>query len=85
AGANDYLVKPFDFRELHVRIRALINRHGSGTFNTGFILRYADLEMNLQTKAVTRNRQPISLTPKEFRLLEYMMNHSERVLSRVEI
>lgn len=87
AGADDYLVKPFDFRELHARIRALIKRNQAqnNTFNQGFILRFADLEMNLETKLVKRNDVPIDLTPKEFRLLEYMMGNSERVLSRTEI
>lgn len=87
AGADDYLVKPFDFRELHARIRALIKRNQTqnNTFSQGFILRFADLEMNLETKLVKRNGVPIDLTPKEFRLLEYMMGNSERVLSRTEI
>lgn len=87
AGADDYLVKPFDFRELHVRIRALIKRNQTqnNTFSQGFILRFADLEMNLETKLVKRNDELIDLTPKEFRLLEYMMGNSERVLSRTEI
>lgn len=85
AGANDYMVKPFDFRELHVRIRALINRPAVYKKQAGFILNYASLEMNLQTKLVTRQGREINLTPKEFKLLEYMMNHKERVLSRAEI
>ncbi|QNR82931.1 response regulator transcription factor [Pedobacter riviphilus] len=87
AGANDYLVKPFDFRELHARIRALINRTQglNNGFKQGFILRFADLEMNLETKIVKRNHEQVNLTPKEFRLLEYMMSNSERVLSRTEI
>jgi len=88
AGANDYLVKPFDFRELHARIRALVKRNqnlSNNTFNQGFILRFADLEMNLETKLVKRNNEAINLTPKEFRLLEYMMGNAERVLSRTEI
>lgn len=85
AGANDYLVKPFDFRELHVRIRALLKRNNATTKAQGFILKYADLELNNQTKIVTRGITQISLTPKEFKLLEYMMINSERVLSRTEI
>lgn len=85
AGANDYLVKPFDFRELHVRIRALINRPNRTTQNHGFLIKYANLEMNNQTKIVSRSGTNINLTPKEFKLLEYMMQNCERILSRTEI
>ncbi|MBK1896608.1 response regulator transcription factor [Chryseobacterium paridis] len=85
AGADDYLVKPFEMRELLVRIRALLKRNSKATQNMGFILRYADLEMNLHTKIVKRDTKDINLTPKEFKLLEYMMQNPDRVLSRVEI
>lgn len=85
AGADDYLVKPFEMRELLVRIRALLKRNNKTLNNTGFILRFADLEMNLSTKIVKRGTQEINLTPKEFKLLEYMIQNPERVLSRVEI
>lgn len=85
AGADDYLVKPFEMRELLVRIRALLKRHNKTANNAGNTLKYADLEMNLHTKIVKRNGQEISLTPKEFNLLEYMLQNPERVLSRVEI
>lgn len=85
AGADDYLVKPFDFRELLVRIRAVMNRKIGSHVLQPSILKYADLELNNQTKTVTRSGQTISLTPKELKLLEYMMQNSERVLSRVEI
>lgn len=85
AGADDYVVKPFDFRELHVRIRALMKRNNQTSRTQGFSLKYADLELNNQTKTVKRGATEISLTPKEFKLLEYMMQHSERVLSRSEI
>ncbi|RME19877.1 MAG: DNA-binding response regulator [Bacteroidetes bacterium] len=85
AGADDYLVKPFEMRELLVRIRALIKRNKKTTNNSGNILKYADLEMNLHTKIVKRGGQEINLTPKEFKLLEYMLQNPERVLSRVEI
>ena len=85
AGADDYLVKPFEMRELLVRIRALLKRNNKTANTTGFILRFADLEMNLNTKIVKRGNQEINLTPKEFKLLEYMIQNPERVLSRVEI
>ena len=85
AGADDYLVKPFDFRELLVRIRAVMNRKIGSQFLQPSILKYADLELNNQTKTVSRSGKTISLTPKELKLLEYMMQNSERVLSRVEI
>jgi DNA-binding response OmpR family regulator len=85
AGADDYLVKPFEMRELLVRIRALLKRHNKTANNSGNILKYSELEMNLHTKIVKRNETEINLTPKEFNLLEYMLQNPERVLSRVEI
>ncbi len=84
AGADDYLVKPFDLRELHVRIRALLKRNQTNNLQ-GFILKYSGLELNLNTKIVKRDDKEISLTPKELKLLEYMMQNPERVLSRTEI
>lgn len=85
AGADDYLVKPFEIRELLVRIRALLKRNNKNQNQRGNLLTYADLEMNLHSKIVKRNNIEIDLTPKEFNLLQYMLQNPERVLSRTEI
>ena len=86
AGADDYLVKPFEFRELEVRIRALAKRHQYAERPMpDEQLTIADLQMNTYTKTVYRSGTEISLTPKEYKLLEYMMRNRGRVLSRSEI
>ncbi len=86
AGADDYMVKPFDFRELTARIKVLLKRkQGVPQEVVPDTLTYDDLVLNTATKTVTRAGQEIRLTPKEFNLLEYMMQHPERVLSRTEI
>ncbi|MEG1574642.1 MAG: response regulator transcription factor [Bacteroidales bacterium] len=83
AGADDYMVKPFEMRELTARIHALLKR--SSAHITNPILHFADLELNLQTKIVKRHETELNLTPKEFSLLAYMMSNSGRVLSKSEI
>jgi two-component system, OmpR family, copper resistance phosphate regulon response regulator CusR len=84
SGADDYLVKPFDFRELLVRIQSLIRR-GTLSSNNSEILKYSDLEMNLLKRTVVRQGIEITLTPKEFDLLKYLLNNSERVVTRNEL
>lgn len=85
AGADDYLVKPFEFRELILKIRALLKRTLAETLPIGNMLRARDLEMDLDSKAVTRDGIKINLTAKEFQLLEYFLRNKNRVLSRADI
>lgn len=86
AGADDYLVKPFDFLELLARVRAIFNRTSSPSiFYSNNILRYADLELNVDTRKVNRAAQTIELTGKEFALLEYLLRNAERILTKVDI
>ncbi|MCB0517760.1 MAG: response regulator transcription factor [Lewinellaceae bacterium] len=87
AGADDYIVKPFEFRELLARVKVFLKRStaGSGDPIDDVILRIADLELNTDDKTVTRQGQPISLTAKEFALLEYLLRRKGRVTSRAEI
>ncbi|WP_205500943.1 response regulator transcription factor [Rufibacter sp. SYSU D00308] len=84
SGADDYLVKPFDFAELKARIRSLARRSQNGSLPRKS-LQVADLVMDLESKTVTRQGNKISLTATEFRLLEFLVRHQTRVLSRVEI
>jgi len=85
SGADDYLVKPFEFKELVVRIRALLKRTLNQQLPTGNVLRVADLELNVDSKVVTRAGIQIILSAKEFMLLEYLMRNRNRVLSRADI
>ncbi len=83
-GADDYLTKPFAFEELLARIEALLRRK-QGFEEKKVELTLADLRLNFDTKEVTRGEQAISLTPKEFSLLAYLMNNAGKVVSRTKI
>lgn len=84
AGASDYLVKPFEFRELLARVKVLI-KTGDKSHETINKLIIADLELDLDKKTAHRGSTNIELTAKEFSLLEYFMRNAGRVLSRNDI
>jgi two-component system, OmpR family, copper resistance phosphate regulon response regulator CusR len=84
AGANDYLVKPFEFRELLARVKVLLKKPGQAPEKSNLLIT-DDLELDLERKLARRHGANIELTAKEFSLLEYFMRNSGRVLSRIDI
>lgn len=79
-GADDYVTKPFDFRELLARVNVFLRRSDTSVISEK--LRIADLEMDLSTKTVTRAHKKIDLTAKEFSLLETFLRNKEKLLTR---
>lgn len=84
-GADDYLVKPFDIRELVMRLQALLRRRGQGNQEHDSLLTLADLTVDTLAKTVTRSGQNISLTAREYALLEYLLRNKNRITSRMDI
>ena len=85
AGADDYMVKPFEFKELLLKIKVFLKRTMNVNSHERRILKAADLEMNSDSKEVTRAGKPINLTAKEFQLLEYLLHNKNKVVSRTDI
>lgn len=85
-GADDYIVKPFDFRELLARVNVFLKRSQSDADNNNNnVLRVADLEINTDAKTVIRAGHTIDLTPKELALLEYLVRNKGRIVSKIDI
>lgn len=85
-GADDYIVKPFDLRELSARISALLRRSNpQPTVLRDEIMQIADLVVNVSTKVVSRQNVPIELTAREFTLLEYLLRNRGRVISKADL
>jgi two-component system OmpR family response regulator len=82
AGADDYVTKPFAFEELLARVEALSRRPRALASQ---VLTVADLTLDKATRTVTRNGEAVELTPKEYTVLEYLMRHAGRVMSRTLI
>jgi DNA-binding response OmpR family regulator len=79
-GADDFMQKPFSFAELRARCKALERRHAPG-----LVLRFGDLELNRVEHTVTRAGEPVTLTNKEFALLEFLLMHRGRAVSRATL
>lgn len=85
SGADDYLVKPFEFKELLMKIQVMFKRSIHENVPVGTVLKAGDLEMNLDSKEVIRAGKVINLTAKEFQLLEYLLRNKNRLVSRADI
>jgi len=80
AGADDYLVKPFAFSELLARVNALLRRPPINEVQT--VIRIADMEIDIMKRVVTRSGQVIDLLPREYELLIYLAQHSDKIVTR---
>jgi DNA-binding response OmpR family regulator len=84
-GADDYVVKPFKFAELLARIMAVTRRTAGTTSTPGYLLTIDDLTVDTRGKTVTRGGERITLTAKEYSLLEFLLRHRDQVFTRAQI
>ncbi len=84
-GADDYIIKPFDFRELLARINVFLKRNTGTENESAILIKVANLEVNLNQKTVKRDGQEIELTPKEFSILEFLLRNKNKIVSKNEI
>jgi two-component system OmpR family response regulator len=82
-GGDDYMTKPFSLEELVARIRVILRRSGGAASDSRLV--FEDVEVDEDTREVTRAGEPIDLTPTEYRLLRYLMLNPRRVLTRAQI
>jgi two-component system, OmpR family, copper resistance phosphate regulon response regulator CusR len=85
SGADDYIAKPFELKELLARIRVFLKRNSTVAAAPTRVLRAADLELDPDSKIVTRAGKAIELTAKEFLLLQYLLENKNKVVSKVDI
>ena len=85
SGADDYIAKPFEMKELLARIRVFLKRNSTVIATPSRVLRAADLELDTDSKIVTRAGKAIELTAKEFLLLQYLLENKNKVVSKVDI
>lgn len=81
AGADDYLAKPFAFSELLARIEAVLRRGGEGMSKSD-VIKVADLELDIRSRQARRGDKVIDLKPREYKILEYLMRHKGRIVTR---
>lgn len=87
-GANDYITKPFEMEELLARVRSCIRQNSIAVKTSKFensLLSFRDLTINIDTREITRGDTPISLTPKEYDLLVYLLSNKNRIVTRENI